>query len=187
MSQDLLDGRVEVGVTAFRLDVDGLIAYDASATTPSRPFGRLMNFQNTRTTGTEWEARADLGAGFTLRGAYTRQNPRDLDAGDPLPNRSREFAGGGVSWEHGGFLASLDGTWSTKLPNVGGEYVSPDGDARRAPGRRALVNLTARWRADANVTLFARVENLLDDDWVATPTSPAGTGRGVFAGVQIDF
>ncbi|MCE9638362.1 MAG: TonB-dependent receptor [Planctomycetes bacterium] len=187
VSQDLLDGRLELGVTAFRLDVDGLIAYDGTATSPARPFGQLVNFQNTRTTGTEWEARADLGAGFNVRGAYTRQNPRDLDTGRPLPNRSREFAGGGVSWERGAFLTSLDALWSTKLPDQGGEYTAPDGDARRAPGLRALVNLTARWRASENVTLFGRIENLLDDDWVSTPTSPAGTGRGVSAGVQIDF
>ena len=58
---------------------------------------------------------------------------------------------------------------------------------RAAPGRMALVTLGARWRATENVTVFARIENLLDDDWVATPTSPAGPPLGVFAGLRVDF
>ena len=80
-TQPLAGGRAEVGITWFRLDTDDLIAFDPSATSPSRPYGQLVNFQQTRTTGWELEGRADLGAGFAVRAAYTRQNPRDRETG----------------------------------------------------------------------------------------------------------
>jgi len=185
--QPLLGGRLEIGATWFQLDTDDLIAFDPSATSAAHPYGQLVNFSRTRTTGWELEARADLGAGFTLRGTFTDQDPRDLDTDAPLPNRSERFAGGGVSWERGPWLVSLDAIWSSKFPDQGGEITYPEPDERRAPGRRALVNLAARWRASEHVSLFARVENLLDDDWVATSTSPAGSPLGVFAGVQFDW
>lgn len=185
--QTLFGGRADVGATWFRLDTDGLIAYDPSATTPSRPFGQLVNFNSTRTTGIEFAAHADLGAGFAVRASHTHQNPRDADTGLPLPNRSRDFTSAGVSWERGAILLSLDAVFTSKLPHQGGEYTYPEPDERAAPGRRILVNLAARWRASDSVSVFARIENLFDDDWVATPTSPAGPPLGVFAGVQFDF
>lgn len=185
--QELLGGDLRLGVTWFRLRTDDLIAYDAAAVTPDRPFGQLRNFRSTETTGLEWEVAADLGAGFTLRGTYTKLNPRDEDTGRPLPNRSRELASAGVSWERGDFLVSLDGTWATAYPEAAPVIVYPEGDERRHPGRRTLVNLTARWRVSDTLTVFARLENLLDDDWVATTTSPAGTPFGAFAGIQLDF
>ena len=159
----------------------------ARATALARPYGQLVNFNSTRTSGIEFEARADLGRGFALRAAHTHQNPRDLDTGLPLPSRSRDFTSAGISWERGAFLVSLDALLTGKVPNEGGEYADPDGDARRSPGRRSLVNLAARWKATETVTVFARIENLLNDDWVAAPKSPAGPPLGVFAGVQIDF
>jgi vitamin B12 transporter len=185
--QPLVGGRVEVGATWFRLDTDDLIAFDPAATSPSRPFGQLVNFNRTRTDGWEFEARADLGAGFTVRGNYTDLDPRDRDTDAFLPNRSERFGGAGVSWERGAWLLSLDALWSSKFPDQGGEYTYPEPDEREAPGRRALVNLTARWQVNRHVTVFGRIENLLDDDWVATPTSPAGTPLGVFAGLQLDW
>ncbi len=187
ISQRFLGGDLEIGATWFRLDVEGLIAYDATAVTPTRPFGQLVNFNDVRTTGTELEGRYDAGSGVTLRAAFTSQNPRDRDTGAPLQNRARHFGSAGVSWERGGWLVSLDGTWSGVHPRVGGEFTDPDGDARKSPGRMGLITLGARWRMNENVAFFARVENLLDDDWVATSRAPAGNGRGVIAGFQLDF
>lgn len=187
VSQRLLGGDVEAGVTWFRLETDDLIAYDAADVTADRPFGRLTNFRRAETTGYEAEARVRLGGGFTARAAYTRQNPRDADTGRPLPLRSREFGSAGIAWERGGFLVSLDGTWATAYRDVAPVIESPEGDQRQHPGRRFLVSLGARWEVAPGCTVFARVENLLDDDWVAAPTAPAGPPLGVFAGFQLDF
>ena len=177
----------ELGVTWFRLDVDGLIAYDAAAVTPSRPFGQLTNFSRTRTDGFEYEAAADLGRGFRVRGAYTTQNPRDRDTGLPLPNRARRFGSAGVSYELGKVLVSLDGFFSGENGGETHAITGPNEDARAHPGRRSLVDLNVRWRATEALTVFGGLRNLLDDEWVATANSPAGTGIGAFVGAQLDF
>lgn len=179
-SQPILDGRVVAGATWFRVDTDDLIAFDTSTFT-------LENIQETRTTGWEYEVAADAGSGFTVRGAFTRQNPRDRNTAAPLPSRSRDFFGGGVAWQRGAFRVSLDGLVTGRHPHEGGEFTAPDGEAREAPGRRSLVTLSARWRASDAVTVFGRIENLLDDAWVATSRAPAGTGIGVMLGLEARF
>ncbi len=186
-SQSLFDDTLVVGVTWFRLRTEDLIAFDATATTPARPFGQLVNFARTETRGFEYEATADLGAGFRARASFTSQNPRDRGTGRPLPNRARQFGSVGVSWEDGPVLVSVDGFFSGSNPAEGGEFTDPDGATREQPGRRHLVNLTARWRATDSLAVFARIENLLDDEWVATPSAPRGAPIGAYVGAQLDF
>jgi vitamin B12 transporter len=179
-SRRFVDGRVVVGVTWFRLRVDDLIAYDAAAF-------KLANFSRTETTGFEYEAAADVGCGFDVRGSLTSQNPRDLDTGRPLANRPRTFGSAGVQWRGGAWRVSLDGFFSSSDRLQGGEFTAPDEEARRAPSRRTAVDLSATWQARPDLRVFAGVRNLLDDEWVATPNSPAGPGIGAYAGVQLDF
>ncbi len=187
VEQPLLDGDVTIGVTWFRLRVEDLIAFDSTFTSGTRPFGALVNFTRTETEGTEWSAVWDLGDGFRARGTYTRQNPRDRTTGDPLPNRAQQFGSVGVTWERGAVAVSLTGTFSGRHHGQGGEIVYPEGREREEPGRRRVVDLAARYGVSPSVTVFGRIENLFDDDWVATPTSPAGPPLGVYAGLQIDF
>jgi vitamin B12 transporter len=187
IEQRLLDRRVVVGVTWFELEVEDLIAFDPDFSTPERPFGALRNFGKARTRGTEWSGLADVGSGFTLRASYTRQDPEDRETGLDLPNRVRWFGSLGVAWEDGPFLVSLDGYFSRKLHDQGGEFTYPEPGERRRPGEMKLVNLAARWTFSEELTFFARVENLLDDDYVATPSSPAGPPLAVYVGAQWDF
>lgn len=186
-SRGFFDDTLMLGVTWFRLEVDGLIAYDAAAVTPTRPFGQLTNFSRTRTDGFEYETAVGVGGGWSLRGTYTTQNPRDRDTGLPLPNRARRFGSAGVSYECGAVLVSLDGFFSGENGGETHAITGPDDEARDHPGRRSLVDLTARWRATKTLTVFGGIRNLLDDDWVATASSPAGTGIGAFVGAQLDF
>jgi outer membrane receptor protein involved in Fe transport len=167
--------------------VDGLIAFDGGATSPSRPFGELTNFARTRTDGFEYEAAADVGGGFRLRGTFTQQNPRDLDTGLPLANRAQHFGSAGIEWKGRDVRVALEGFFSGRNPNQGGEFTDPDSSARQHPGRRNLVDLTASWQATDDLTVFGGVRNLLDQDWVATPSSAAGTGISVYVGAQFDF
>ncbi len=147
IEQRLAAQRVVVGVTWFELEVDDLIAFDPEFTTPARPFGALRNFGRARTRGTELTAAADVGGGLTLRGSYTRQDPTDRETGLDLPNRVRWFASAGVAWSDGPFLVSLDGYFSRRLHDQGGEFTYPEPSERRRPGEMRLVNLAARWRA----------------------------------------
>lgn len=183
----LAQDRVLVEVTWFRLRTDDLIAYDADATSPARPFGMLSNFGRTETRGWEGAVAADLGGGLRLRGSLTTQNPRDRETTLNLPNRAKHFGSAGLEWTGGDWRISLDGFFSGRLPDQGGEVTYPEPAERREPGRRKLVNLTVRYAASEQLTVFGRVENLLDDDWVATPSAPAGAPLGVFLGAQLDF
>ncbi len=186
-AQELLDGDLRVEGTWFELRVDDLIAYDVSFTPPGRPFGALRNVARARTRGTEWAARWNAGAGFRVRGSYTHQDPEDLSTGDDLPNRVRSYGSLGVAWERGPWSVGLDGAASGRSRSQGGEFTAPDRRARERPGRLRLVTLTARYRWEHGLTFFARVENLLDDESVATPTSPRIPGTAAYAGVLFEF
>lgn len=179
-SRRFLDGALAVGVTWFRLRVNDLIAYDGKTF-------KLENFSRTQTTGFEYEASADVGAGFDVRASLTSQNPRDLDTSAPLANRARTFGSAGVEWRGGAWRVSLDGFFSGKNPGQGAEFTSPDADARSHPGRRSLVDLSATWQARKDLRVFGGIRNVLNDKWVATPDSPEGPGVGVYAGVELDF
>ena len=184
---DLLDGDVTLGVTWFDLEVDDLIAYSSTDTTPSRPFGRLVNLDRTRTRGFEYSARADLGQGFTARASMTVQNPRNERTGAVLPLRAKHFGSAGVSWTNGTWSVSADAFISGHLDNVGGTVTYPEPRERSRPGRRKVLKLTARYVASDTLTWFGRIENLLDDDYVTTPTAPAGAPFGVFLGAELKF
>ncbi len=187
VEQPVLDDGLVVGATWFRLRTDDLIAFDPTIATPARPFGALANALRTETEGVEWSAAADLGGGFRARGTYTRQRPDDKTTGADLFNRARSFGSAGVSWSGGDLDVSLDGVFSGHFHGQSGAVTYPEPSPRRHVGRQALVTLTARWRASETLTLFGRIDNLLDDDFVTSPTAPAGAPLGVFVGAQLDF
>jgi vitamin B12 transporter len=187
LAQPLPDGLGIVELTWFRLRTDDLIAFDAASTTTDRPFGRLVNLSRTETEGWEAAVSVDLGAGLRARGSFTRQDPRDRETGTNLPNRSQRFGSAGVSWADGPFEVSLDGFFSGRNHDQGGEFPYPEPRERRAPGRRRIVDLNARYAVSDVLSVFVRVENLLDDDWVATPGGPAGPPAAVYFGARLDF
>ena len=49
-----------------------------------------------------------------------------------------------------------------------------------------LANLTAEWRATPSLSLIARVENLLDEDYRPFPGTPT-MGRMLIARLRYDF
>jgi vitamin B12 transporter len=185
--QRLLDGALVVSGTWFELKTKDLIAYDADFVTPTRPFGALRNFGRARTRGTEWGIAWAVGHGFTFRGSYTRQDPEDQATGDDLPNRTRSFGTFGVSWEDGPLLVSVDGYYSGRLHDQGGEFTYPEPRERAVPGRVRVIDVTARYQATEQLSLFARIENVTDDDYVTTPSAPAGPPLGAYVGAQWDF
>jgi len=187
IEQRLMDGSLVLGATWFELKTKDLIAYDADFVTPDRPFGALRNIGRARTRGSEWSVAWAMGHGFTFRGSYTRQDPEDRETGDDLPNRTRSFGTFGVSWEDGPFMVSVDGYYSGRLHDQGGEFTYPEPREREVPGRVRVIDVTANWKATDQLTFFARVENLTDDDYVTTPSAPAGPPLGAYVGAQWDF
>jgi vitamin B12 transporter len=169
---------VTVEGTWFRLRTEDLIAFDPATFL-------LGNISRTETEGYEVGASAKVGGGVVLRGSYTKQFPRNLVTGGRLPNRPDAFASGGAEWTRGKWTFTADAYWQSDVDDLG--QTGPDQDLRDHPGRRFLLNVGARFRVNESITVFARVENALNEEYVETPTAPKGAPVAVFAGVTLGF
>jgi len=176
--QPLFDGRLGLSLTWFQLDLENGVFLNAST-------WKLDNFpEGTRNRGWEFGLGADLGAGFRLRGALTHQDRRNPAGKQIAVPRYGSF---GLSWADPSWLVSLDGFYSAGRAVLTRTYTDPDPDERANPGRRTLVQIAGRYRVSERVSLFARVENLLNDKYVISPTGSLGLPRGFFMGGRIDF
>jgi outer membrane receptor protein involved in Fe transport len=90
-----------------------------------------------------------------------------------------------VEWTRGKWTVTLDGYWQSSVDSLGQK--GPDQYLRDHPGRRFIVNLGGRWKVTEALTVYARVENLLDQEYVETPTAPKGPPIAVSAGVSLEF
>jgi vitamin B12 transporter len=179
-AEQKLGDRVTVAGGWFLLMTRDLIAFDPVT-------GLLQNLNHTRVTGGELSVTVDAGNGLVLRGAGTRQRARQTDAGAAprLPGRPDGFASAGAEWTRGKWTFTADAYWQGAVPDLG--QAGPDQDLRDHAGRRVVVNLGGRWKASESLTVYARVENVFDEEYVETPSSPKGLPVGVFAGVSLEF
>ncbi len=177
IEQGILPG---VAATAewFRLRTRDLIAWDATTFV-------LENFSRTQVDGYEIGVRAEVDRCTTLFASWTHQRPRDLVTGAALPHRPEDFGSVGVEWRRGDWLVAADLHWQGPVADQG--FSGPDADLRRHPGRRFVMNLTGRWQATEALSLFARVENLWNEEYVETPSSPKGLPFSILVGAGYDF
>jgi vitamin B12 transporter len=176
--EQAIGSAVRVEATVFRLRTRDLIAFDPVTFV-------LVNVDRAEVEGIEVAATADAGRGLRFRGSFTRQRPRNLDTGDRLANRPDAFAAAGAEWTSGAWTATADAYWQSSVDDLGQR--GPDQDLRDRAGRRLLVNLGARWKATKCLTVFARIENLLGEEYVETPSAPKGPPRSFFAGATVEF
>jgi vitamin B12 transporter len=170
--------RLLVEATWFRLRTDDLIAFDGSTFT-------LANIARAEVDGVEAGAAFDAGDGLTLRASWTHQRPRDASTGARLANRPDDFGTLGAEWTRGDWTVAADAYYQGAVDDLGA--VGPDQDLRDSAGRRTIVGLAARWRATKRLSVLARIENLLDEEYVETPTAPKGLPFAVFLGVGFEF
>ena len=116
-----------------------------------------------------------------LRGDYTTLMTRDEATGLGLRNRPRNKESLTVVW-----TPTPKFTLSTTLLYVGSAVeFNRDGTVPRVDSDAyALVNLAAEYRLDQRVTLFGRIDNLLDRHY----ESPVGfdqPGFGAYAGIRV--
>ncbi len=177
-----LEQGIAPGVTAeagwFRLRTRDLVVYDSATF-------RLENMARAQADGSEWGLRADLGGGLSVAGSWTHQRARNLATGYRLPNRPVDFGTLGVAWTRGAWTAAADLFVQGSVPDLG--QTGPDMDLRRHPGRRAVVDLSLRWRASERISVFGRIENLTNGRFVETPSAPRGPPVSLFAGIAVDF
>src|SRR3990172_8657401 len=165
-------GSQTAGVIAYENRISDLIV---AAAIPGNPFCvRAENVQDAQITGvtlTYGLARD----GWTVRASVDIQNPKNETLDRQLPFRAKEH--GAIS------VARSAGPWQAGIELVAsGPRYNNVANTQRL-GSYSLVNLFGEYRVAAGWSLFARINNLLDEDYelvqgFATP------GFNVFAGVR---
>ena len=173
-----LGERFTVEATWFRLRTEDLIAFDGTTFL-------LANIARAEVEGVEAGARLDAGGGLVLRASWTHQAPRDDTTGARLANRPDDFGTLGAEWTRGAWILAADAYYQGAVDDLGA--VGPDQDLRNSAGRRTVIGLAGTWRATKRLSVLARIENLLDEEYVETPTAPKGLPFSAFLGVGFDF
>ena len=183
IDQEFADGDVRLSLTYF----DSELEDEIFTTFPAPDFVATPANRDTDSTqrGVELSANAELGAGLSLNAAYSF-----LDAeedGVEEVRRPDHIASASLNW------ASKDDRVSANLTvryNGAAEDLAFT-DPSFVPVRvtleeYALVNFNAAYRIGDRIELFARAENLFDEDYeqVFSFTNP---GRSVLGGVRISL
>jgi vitamin B12 transporter len=176
--QPLLNGRLNVGVTYFHNRVMDLINNEFDPVSFKFSY---VNIGEATMYGTESFASFAINDQWSLRGDYTTLTTRDEATGLELRNRPRHKESLTVVW-----TPTPKFTLTTTLLYVGSAVeFNRDGTVSRVDSDPyALVNLAGEYRIDNRVTLFGRVNNLLNRHY----ESPVGfdqPGIGVYGGIRV--
>jgi len=175
--QAVFGGRAQLGATYFHNDITNLIngTYD-----PVTFLSSVDNIGRVTTKGIEVFASADVTDNLRLRADYTYLEAFDETTGEELKRRPRHKATLSAGWKPSDplLLTASVSYFSTAL-----DYDRPT-FAAVTVADYALVNLAADFAVNANVSLFGRIDNLLDKKY-ENPAGFEGNGLGAFAGVKL--
>ncbi|MEX0590422.1 MAG: TonB-dependent receptor [Xanthobacteraceae bacterium] len=169
--QSLWQKRLLFGVTWFRNDVENLIDFDPVT------FANL-NIQRAKTHGYEAFVAAQITNSLQVRADHTHVGIVS-DGPVQVRRRPREKTSVSVVWQPTEKLTlSATALWVSgwiDVPRFGFTTVN-------APGYNT-VNLAADYRVSPNVTVFGRIDNVLDKHF-QSPLGFEHTGIGFFAGIR---
>ena len=174
--QPLFEDRVRFGATYFHNDITNLIGANPT-------FTSLINVGRATTEGVEAFASAAITERFDVRADYTYTDARDDTTGLELLRRPRHKASVSASWRPVDRLSI-----SATLLYVGSQV---DGNRSFSVQRLDtpdyyLVNLAADYDLGRGISVFARIDNLLDRRY-ENPTGFQRPGFGAFAGLRVAF
>lgn len=170
VTQQLVDGGIELGATWFHRNTRNLVTY-------LLPFGPYDNVDRARAKGLEATVTLRPTDAFTVQGFYSWVKSQDRDTGLDLarrPNHSLSLLADyawGFGLQTGATVTHVSGSWS-----------SP-GELRRLEGY-VLVDLRAALPIGENIELFGRVENLFDVRY-ETVADYGTAGRAAYGGVRL--
>jgi vitamin B12 transporter len=173
IDQTLFGGRATLGIGYFETDVRNLIVGTAT---------QNVNIGRAAISGFEVSASAELTDTIRANAAYTFLRARNATTGAELLRRPRHKATGAVTWRP-------DRDWQ-----VTGDALfvgrRSDVDALTFATRRfssyLVFGLAASYDLTANVSLFGRIDNVLDRDY-EDPDGFVQPGRGVYVGARARF
>ena len=162
-----------LGVTGFQNELSNLIDFDFVTF-------RNVNVGRARTRGVELEAGFERER-WWLRWNGTYLDTEDLDTGEVLLRRPRESSNLVVGFSPSGWSTSLTGLY------VGDrEDVDPITFQRTVNEGYFRVDVAARWRPGSRLAPYARIENLLDEEYQPALGFPA-PGRTFVVGLSTSF
>lgn len=158
-----------VKLTVFQWHTRDLIGYDA--------LYRNINIGKAKNTGVELNAATYL-LGLDVRANLTWQDPKNKDTDSQLLKRAKFFGSVNVSKTMGAWYLGGDIQYNGSRQ----DYKSVI-DTYHLESYW-LVNLNARYNINKNVSLYARIENLLNKDY-ETVYGYEQPGRGAYVGVNV--
>ena len=172
--QPIAGDRFRFGATYFHNDITNLINSNDTFTT-------LINVDQATTYGVEAFAALTVMERLKLRGDYTYTVAKDDATGDELLRRPKNKASITANWQ-----ATDQLNLSTTVLFVG-EWLDVNRSGTEsgitAPGY-TTVNVAANYAATDHVTVFGRVDNLLDRQY-QDPTGFLKPGIGIYGGVRL--
>lgn len=148
-------GPWRISLVAFQTDLDDLIVFDFVRSLP-------LNLGRARTRGLELAAGYE-GRAFALRTSATYQDPEDLESGEQLLRRPEEKADAVLTFRPAE-------AWTV---NAVGRYVGERPDFGEALESYTTFDLAASFRATRALEPYARVENVLDEEYREVAGFPA--------------
>ncbi len=180
IEQRFCSGSVAVGLTYFHNDLSNVIGLNGQFDT--------LNLGAARTQGLEAEVRATPVTDLTLRASYTyldaeKTSEADISQlpGARLPRRPRNEAYFSASYL---WCKKLRTTVEAKFVNAREElnFGGPNFDIEDY----AFVNLAAEYEITPRLSIFARIDNLTDEQYSEVFGFPA-LGRAAYGGFKVRF
>ncbi|ASQ91012.1 hypothetical protein CHL67_08850 [Prosthecochloris sp. GSB1] len=183
---DIEHGALRVNLTAFRNDIDDMIAevftgrYEG--TRPAIPVNEMRNIAETMTRGIEVSLGLDLGCGFFLSDELSLLDGENRDTGEELlyiPDVSNV-----LKLSYGSHDIGFSG--NVRLVTTGSQYTG--GEEKN--GSYSLVNVFASQSLTTGARLFAGVDNLFDrmaGEGYGNVYGPGSSGMFVYGGVRLNL
>jgi vitamin B12 transporter len=180
VEQRFCENKISIGATYFYNDLSNVIGFDGLFQT--------LNLGAARTQGIELEMHARPIPDLILSAAYTYLDTEKTSSADinqlqgaRLPRRPRNevYVSASYLWFH-----KLRTTLSTKFVNAREEinFGGPNSDIEDY----AVVNFAAEYEINPHLSVFGRVDNLLDEQYAEVFGYP-NLGLGAYGGIKLRF
>ena len=184
IEQSLVDGKMRLGVTAFRRDTANQIDFfDCFGSTnprcATRPFGFYDNIARTRAEGIETFVEFRPSTSLTLSANYSLIDARNRATGAPLLRRPKHSVNAAIDW--------IPRDWIRLGANVQTVSDSVDGfGGTIALDGYTLATIRAAVPVGDHFEVYGRIENLFDAKY-ETVAGYGTLGRNAHIGVRAKF
>lgn len=183
ITQQLIDGRLELSATIFRRDSKNLINFIGcpvqTGICEDRPSGTYDNVGRARAQGVELGVTMRPIDSLTFANNYTLIDAENRDNGLVLARRPKHSVNMSVDYDWAFGLKT-----GATISHIGSSF-DDTANSRNVEGY-VLVDLRAAMPITDNIEVYGRVENLLDEEY-ETIFRYGTPGRSAFAGVRLSY